>query len=134
MIRRSLLPVAALLVVGAMAVPVLAGGGGGGSKGNVNVRIKNTGLVDPVGVNAVSGSSASLSTLLAGARTLAPNGITQFRVKPGTFTAAAADPDNAEGVNKVRTFETRKNVVIYLYAEQDTTAATIVGAPAGVKF
>jgi len=133
MIRRSFLPLAALLVVGAIAVPALAGGGGGGSKGNVNVRIKNTGL-DPVGVNAVSGSSASLESLLAGARTLAPNGITQFRVKPGTFTAAAADPDNAEGVNKVRTFQTRKHVVIYLYAEQDTTAATIVGAPAGVKF
>lgn len=133
MIRRSLLPVAVLLVVGAMAVPVLAGGGGGGSKGNVNVRIKNTG-VDPVAVNAVSGTSASLPTLLAGARTLAPNGITQFRVKPGTFTAAAADPNNAEGVNKVRTFQTNKHVVIYLYAAQDTTTATIVGAVSGVKF
>ncbi len=116
----------------ALAAPALAGGGGGGSKGNIPVRMKNVGPA-PVAVNSVSGS-ASLSTLIAGARTVAANGIAQFSVRKGAFSSLAADPNNAQVTNKVRSFNTRTFKTIYLYAQQDTTAATLVGAPGGVKF
>ena len=114
-----------------VSVPVLAGGGGG-TKGNISVRIKNVGSL-PVDVNALSGS-ASISQLLQGARTVAPNGVSQFSVRAGAFTAVAADPNAPLVTNSVRSFNTRAFKTIYLQAAQDTTAATLVGAPGGVKF
>ena len=133
MLRRSLVAAASAALLLAVSVPVFAGGnGGGGSKGGIPVRIKNVG-VDPVGVNAISGS-ASAQTLTQGARTLAANGVAQFGVKKGTFTAVAADPNDPLTTNKVRSFSTRDFKTIYLYAQQDGTAATLVGAPGGVKF
>ena len=65
---------------------------------------------------------------------VAVNGITQFMVRKGVFTASAANPSALQTVNKVRQFDTRTFKTIYLYAQQDGTAATIVGAPGGVKF
>jgi hypothetical protein len=112
-----------------IAVPVSAGGAGGG---NVAVRMKNVGVL-PAGVSAVSGN-ATQQQLINLAKVVATNGIAQFKVKAGTFTAAAADPNNFQGVNKIRTFQTRTHKTIYLWAQQDATTATLVGAPAGVKF
>lgn len=131
MSRRSLVAASVALLF-AVAVPAFAGGGSGGSKGSIPVRIKNVG-VDPVGVNAISGS-ASVETLTSGARVLSANGIAQFGVKKGNFTAVAADPNDPLVTNKVRNFSTRDFKTIYLYAQQDGTAATLVGAPGGVKF
>jgi hypothetical protein len=128
---RNLAAVALLATIAAVSVPALAGGGGGGS-GNIPVRMKNVGSA-PVGVNAVSGN-VSPSQLLNGGRTIAANGIAQFKVRKGGFTAGAADPNAAQTVNKVRNFSTRNFKTIYLYAQQDTTTATLVGAPGGVKF
>ena len=130
MIRRLLFSVAAIAIVAVVSAPVLAGGGG--SKGNVPVRIKNVGA-SVVGVNAISGA-ASQNQLLAGARAVATNGVAQFNVSKGAFTAVAADPNNPLVTNKVRSFNTRNFKTIYLYAQQDTTAATLTGAPGGVKF
>jgi hypothetical protein len=131
---RPTLVAAVAAVALAVSVPVLAGGGGGGGSkgGNIPVRMKNVGS-QPVAVNSVSGS-ASLQTLIGGARTVAANGISQFNVKKGSFSSLAADPNNPQAVNKVRNFSTREFKTIYLYAQQDTTAATLVGAPGGVKF
>ncbi len=119
----------ALAFAVAISVPVFAGGGGGSK---VAIRMKNVG-VDPVAVNSRSGH-ATQQQLINGARVLAANGIAQFQVNPGTFTAAAADPNAFEFVNRVRTFQTRTHRVIYLWAQQDFTTATLVGAPGGVKF
>ncbi len=135
MTRRSLSAVlfASLALV---SMPLLAGGGNstasGGSKGDIPVRMKNVGA-DPVAVNSQSGSVA-MSTLIGSARTVAANGISQFNVNKGEFSALAADPNAPFATNKMRTFSTRDFKTIYLYAQQDTTAATLVGAPGGVKF
>lgn len=126
-IQKTLLAVAIVAVAATLASPVIAGGGK-----SIPVRIKNVG-VDPVGANALSGS-ASESQLLQGARVVAANGVTQFSVRTGGFTAVAADPDQPSVVNKVRSFNTRSFKTIYLYAQQDTETATLVGAPGGVKF
>ncbi|MEX0688071.1 MAG: hypothetical protein WD072_05335 [Pirellulales bacterium] len=131
-IQKTLLAVAIVAVAATLASPVIAGGGSGGSKGSIPVRIKNVG-VSPVGANALSGS-ASTSQLFQGARVVAANGVTQFSVRAGAFTAVAADPDQPLVVNKVRSFNTRAFKTIYLYAQQDTETATLVGAPGGVKF
>jgi hypothetical protein len=116
-----------LAVAVSASIPVLAGGGS-----NIPVRMKNVGVA-PVAVNAKSGN-ATQQQLQQGARTVAANGIAQFNVKQGPFTAVAADPNNPQGVNKVRNFSTRTFKTIYLWAQQDATTATLVGAPAGVKF
>lgn len=131
-IQKTLLVVAIVAVAATLASPVIAGGGSGGSKGSIPVRIKNVG-VDPVGANAISGS-ASTSKLLQSSRVVAANGVAQFSVRTGAFTAVAADPDQPLVVNKVRSFDTRAFKTIYLYAQQDTQTATLVGAPGGVKF
>lgn len=125
MIHRCLVSAVALAVVASSA---LAGGGGP----TIPVRIKNVGK-QAVSVNAASGT-VSTSSMLAKSRTLASNGITQFMVRQGGFTASAANPSALQTVNKVRQFDTRTFKTIYLYAQQDGTAATIVGAPGGVKF
>lgn len=125
---RSLASLAVLATIAAVSAPALAGGGGG----TIPVRMKNVG-VDPVAVNAVSGS-ATQEQLQSGARVIAANGIAQFKVRKGGFTAVAADPNAPLTVNKVRNFSTRNFKTIYLYAQQDTTTATLVGAPGGVKF
>lgn len=129
MSHRSFLVAAVAAVALACSVPVLAGGGSGG---NIPVRMKNVGS-QPVAVNSVTGS-ASLQTLINGARTVAANGISQFNVKKGNFSSLAANPSNPQAVNKTRTFSTREFKTIYLYAQQDTATATLVGAPGGVKF
>ena len=128
---RSTLAAALLVAIASVSMPVLAGGGGGKSD-NIPVRMKNVGAA-PVAVNAQSGSVA-LSTLVGSARTVAANGISQFNVNKGAFSALAADPNAPFVTNKVRSFSTRNFKTIYLYAQQDTTAATLVGAPGGVKF
>ncbi len=127
MSRAKALFVATLVVAVMFAVPVFAGGGA-----NIPVRMKNVG-VDPVAVNAKSGN-ATQQQLIQSATALAANGIAQFKVKKGAFTAIAADPDAPEVVNRVRNFSTRTFKTIYLYAQQDLTTATLVGAPGGVKF
>lgn len=117
----------ALALCVSASFPVLAGGGA-----NIPVRMKNVGF-DPVAVNSKTGT-VTQEQILQGARTIAPNGIAQFNVKQGDFTAVAADPDLPDVVNKVRNFSTRNFKTIYLWAQQDLTTATLVGAPAGVKF
>ena len=129
---RKLLCVAVLAAMASVAGPVLAGGGSGGSKGNVAVRMKNVG-VSPVAVNALSGS-VSLNQIISSARTVGANGVAQFSVRSGAFTAVAASPSAPLSANSVRSFNTRGFSTVYLYAQQDGTAATLVGAPGGVKF
>lgn len=126
---RKLAGLALLALIAAVSLPAFAGGGSGSS---IPVRMKNVGSA-PVGVNALSGS-ATASQLISGARTIAANGISQFNVKAGAFSAIATNPSAAQTVNKVRNFDTRTFKTIYLYAQQDTTTATLVGAPGGVKF
>lgn len=128
MIRRSMLTSIAAVVAVAVSSSVFAGGGGP----TIPVRIKNVGR-QAASVNAASGV-VSTSTMLSKSRQLASNGITQFMVRRGTFTASAASPSAPQTVNNVRQFDTRSFKTIYLYAQQDGTAATIVGAPGGVKF
>jgi len=133
MLKASTLSLAvAPLILLVCSVPVFAGGGGGGSKGGVAIRIKNVGD-EVVGVNAVSGESPSESKLLQGARQVSGGRVAQFKVKKGTFTAVAANPNNPS-VNDVKSYQTRNFKTIHLYAQQDTTTATITSAPAGVKF
>jgi len=133
MIKKTVCSLAVVALVSMVGIPALAGGGGGGgSKGTIPVRIKNIGTA-PVGVNAVSGS-ASTQQLLQGARVLSRNGVTQFMVRSGAFTGVAANPDLPLVINNVKSFNTRTFKTIYLQARQDGTAATIVGAPGGVKF
>lgn len=128
MIRRTMFTAVAAVVALAVSTSVFAGGGGP----TIPVRIKNVGR-QSVSVNAASGV-VSTSSMLAKSRQLATNGITQFMVRKGGFTASAANPAAAQALNKVRQFDTRTYKTIYLYAQQDGTAATIVGAPGGVKF
>jgi hypothetical protein len=120
----------ALAISCLLAVPAVAGGPSG--TGSIPVRIKNVGSL-PVGVSAKSGVVAP-SDLLSSGRILSSNGVSQFQVKPGTFTAGAAKASTPNLVNKVRQFETRTFKTIYLQAQQDGRTATIVGAPSGVKF
>lgn len=129
---RKLICFAVLAAAAAISVPTFAGGGGGGTKGGVNVRMKNTG-VQPVAVNAVSGS-ATVSQIISSAQTIAANGVAQFSVRKGAFTAVAASPTAPLVANRVRSFDTRGFSTVYLYAQQDGRAATLVGAPGGVKF
>jgi hypothetical protein len=129
---RNFLCVAVLAAVASVSVPVIAGGGGGGSKGGVAVRMKNVGVAG-VAVNAVSGS-ATVSQIVSSAQPIAANGVAQFSVKAGAFTAVAANPSAPLVANTVRSFNTRSFKTVYLYAQQDGTAATLVGAPGGVKF
>lgn len=128
MIQRSIVAAVAVAIGLVMSHSAFAGGAGA----TIPVRLKNVGG-QAVRVNVMSGN-VSPSTLLSGGRQLATNGITQFMVKKGSFTAAAASPTVPQVVNKVRTFETRSFKTIYLYAQQDGTTATLVGAPGGVKF
>ena len=128
MIRRRLM-IAVVIAVG-MVLPLPAFAGGSGA--TIPVRMKNVGR-QSVGVNAMSGSTAS-SKLLTGGRNISPNAVAQFLVKRGVFTAAAAKPSSPRVVNKVQSFDTRTFKTIYLYASQDGTTATLVGAPGGVKF
>lgn len=129
MFKTSVFGVVALGIAVTIALPVFAGGT---TSGNVAVRMKNVGVL-PAGVSAVSGN-ATEQQLMNVAKVVAANGIAQFKVKAGTFTAAAADPNDFQGVNKIRSFQTRTHKTIYLWAQQDATTATLVGAPAGVKF
>ena len=128
MIRRRLM-IAVVIAVG-MVLPLPAFADGSGA--TIPVRMKNVGR-QSVGVNAMSGSTAS-SKLLTGGRNISPNAVAQFLVKRGVFTAAAAKPSSPRVVNKVQSFDTRTFKTIYLYASQDGTTATLVGAPGGVKF
>lgn len=127
MIRRSFPAVAALAVVLAASASVIAG-----SPSNIAIRMKNVGAA-PVAV-AAGPNAATLDQLVGGARTLAPNGVSQFMVPAGAFKALSANASTPYAVNKQRTFNTRTNKTIYLYAQQDNTTATLVGAPGGVKF
>lgn len=126
MIRRSL-SVAACAALVAVSATVFAGGGT-----QIPIRMKNVG---PAAVAVSAGSStATESQLISSARTLAANGISQFMVPQGAFNALSANPSTPSTVNKMRTFDTRTYKTIYLYAQQDGTTATLVGAPGGVKF
>ena len=130
MMCRSIRTAVAVTLLALVSAPAFAGGPG--STGSIPVRMKNVGS-QSVGVNARSGVVAE-ANMQSGGRVLAANGVAQFNVKPGTFTAGAANPGNIAGVNKVRQFETRTFKTIYLQAQQDGKTATLVGAPAGVKF
>jgi len=129
---RKLICVAVLAAAASISMPAFAGGGGGGSKGGVAVKMKNVG-VQPVAVNAVSGS-ATVNQIISSAQTVAANGVATFSVRQGAFTAVAASPTAPLVANRVRSFNTRNFKTVYLYAQQDGTAATLVGAPGGVKF
>lgn len=127
MIHRSFSAAAAFAVVVAISASVFAGGGT-----QIPIRMKNVG---PATVAVAAGpNSATESQLISGARTLAANGISQFSVPQGAFKALAANPSTPSTVNKLRSFDTRTFKTIYLYAQQDGTTATLVGAPGGVKF
>lgn len=125
---RNLFCVAVLAAVASVSVPVVAGGGSGGSKGSVSVRIKNVGVA-PVAVNAVSGS-ATLSQIINSAQTIAANGVATKSVRSGAFTAVAASPSAPLVANSVRSFNTRGFSTVYLYAQADGSAATLVGTRA----
>jgi len=129
MMSRSIRMVMAAALVALVSTPAFAGGPG--SAGSIAVRMKNVGA-QSVGVNAKSGVVAP-GGMQSGGKVLAANGVAQFKVKPGTFTAGAGNPGNL-AVNKVRQFATRKFKTIYLEAQQDGATATLVGAPGGVKF
>lgn len=130
MMSRSIRTAVAATLLALVSAPAFAGGPG--STGSIPVRMKNVGSRS-VGVNARSGVVAP-GNMQSGGRVLAANGVAQFMVRPGTFTAGAANPSNIAGVNRVRQFETRSFKTIYLQAQQDGKTATLVGAPAGVKF
>lgn len=127
MIHRSLPVVAAFAAVIAISASVFAGGGT-----QIPIRMKNVG---PAAVAVAAGPNAATeSQLISGARTLAANGTSQFMVPAGAFKALAANPSTPSTVKKLRDFNTRTFQTIYLYAQQDGTTATLVGAPGGVKF
>lgn len=109
------------------------GGAGGGAKATVPVRIKNVGQASAK-VNAASGAGLSAAQLRAGSKTLSRNSVAQFMVRKGAFSAVSANPTNYTAVNSVRDFNTGNFKTYYLQAQASTTAASIVGAPAGVKF
>lgn len=132
MLKKATFSLAVVALATLFAIPASAGGGGG-SKANIPVRIKNVGRA-PVAVNAISGS-ATTEQLLQGARVVARNGVTQFMVRSGAFSGIAANPNQPAVVNSgALSFQTRGFSTIYLQAQQDGTAATLVGAPGGVKF
>lgn len=108
-------------------------GGSGGAKATVPVRIKNVGR-SSVMVNAASGASLSAAALKSGSKTVSSNGVAQFLVRKGAFTAVAAKPGQYNTVNSVRGFNTGNFKTYYLQAQATSTAASIVGAPPGVKF
>lgn len=132
MMLRKFLTLAVVALSFAAGPVIAGGGGGGGAKGGIPVRMKNVGSA-PVSVNAASGS-VPLQTLINGSVTVASNGVAQFSVRQGGFVALAADPNQPLVTNSVRGFDTRAFKTLYLYAQQDTTRATLVGAPGGVKF
>jgi|688.fasta_scaffold50416_3 hypothetical protein len=133
MSQRRFLAAVAVACCATVVGSALAQAGGGGAKRSVPVRIKNVGQ-SSVMVNAASGAGLSAAALKPGAKTVSRNGVAQFLVRPGAFTAVAAKPGNYNGVNSVRGFNTGNFKTYYLQAQATTTAASIVGAPPGVKF
>ncbi|MFM8734062.1 MAG: hypothetical protein ACKOC8_02555 [Pirellulales bacterium] len=128
MIHRGIACAVAILLVASATCFA----GGGGAKATIPVRMKNVGR-QSVAVNAQSGLPSD-AALLKGRRNLAPNGVSQFMVRRGAFKAMAANPLAPSTVRKTQAFDTRSFKVFYLYALQDGTTATVVGAPGGVKF
>lgn len=106
---------------------------GKGAKASVPVRIKNVGRSN-VRVNAASGAGLTAADLKPGFKTLSRNGVAQFLVRKGDFTAVAGRPGFYDTINSVRGFNTGNFKTYYLRAQASTTAASIVGAPPGVKF
>jgi len=133
MIRRNVFAAVAVACCVAVVGSAFAQAGGGGAKATVPVRIKNVGQ-SSVRVNAASGAGLSAAALKSGSKTVSRNGVAQFLVRKGNFTAVAANPSNYNGVNSVRGFSTGNFKTYYLQAQATNTAASIVGAPPGVKF
>ncbi|RLS75579.1 MAG: hypothetical protein DWI03_11280 [Planctomycetota bacterium] len=132
MIRRNVFAAVAVACCVAVVGSAFAQAGGG-AKATVPVRIKNVGQ-SSVRVNAASGAGLSAAALKSGSKTVSRNGVAQFLVRKGNFTAVAANPSNYNGVNSVRGFSTGNFKTYYLQAQATNTAASIVGAPPGVKF
>jgi hypothetical protein len=134
MIRRHVFAAVAVVCCVAVVGSAFAqAGGSGGAKATVAVRIKNVGR-SSVMVNAASGAGLSAAALKPGSRTVARNGVSQFLVRKGAFTAVAASPGRYNTVNNVRGFDSGNFKIYYLQAQASTTAASILGAPAGVRF
>lgn len=131
--HRLAFTVVAVAGVALLMSSLAHGGGGGGAKATVPVRIKNVGQASAK-VNAASGAGLTAAQLRSGAKTLSRNSVAQFLVRKGAFSAVAANPTNYNSVNNVRDFNTGNFKTYYLQAQASTTAASIVGAPAGVKF
>jgi hypothetical protein len=124
MMSRTFRIVLAATLVAFVSAPAFA---------QVAVRMKNVGA-QSVRVNAKTGAVGPAG-MQSGSRVLAANGVAQFKVKPGTFTALAAKPvAPGPASRKLRQFSTRKFKTVYLEAQQDGATATLIGAPAGVKF
>jgi hypothetical protein len=127
MIRSSLLALAVAALAFSADAALAGGGGGGNSKSNKqSVRIKNIGT-QPALVNAANGSVGA-----AGAKTVAQNGVAQFRLKKVASQAFASD--TAQTVTQTLNYSFPRSQVVYLEAAADGTVTTLTFAPPGKLF
>jgi hypothetical protein len=127
MIRSAFLAMAVAAMVFSANAAFAGGRSGGSSKSNnQSVRIKNTGTA-PALVNAINGTATA-----AGGKTVAGNGIAQFRVKKG---AAQAFVQNQAGdVSQTLPFSFPRSQFVYLLAAADATTSTLTFSPPGKIF
>ena len=127
MIRSSLLALAVAALAFSADAALAGGGGGGNSKANKqSVRIKNIGT-QPALVNAANGTVSA-----AGAKTVAQNGVAQFRLKKVPSQAFASDV--AQTVPQTLNYSFPNRQVVYLEAAADGTVTTLTFAPPGKLF
>ncbi|MFM8702613.1 MAG: hypothetical protein ACKOHG_01880, partial [Planctomycetia bacterium] len=81
----------------------------------------------PVVVNAINGTATA-----AGGKTVAGNGVAQFRVKKGA--AEAFVQNQARSASQTLPFNFPKSQVVYLLAAADATNATLTFSPPGKIF
>lgn len=127
MIRNAFLAMAVIAVAFSVDAAMAGGGNRGATKAQIqSVRIKNTGTA-PALVNAINGTATA-----AGGKTVAGNGIAQFRVKKG---AAEAFVQNQAGdVSQTLPFSFPRSQVVYLLAAADATTSTLTFSPPGKIF
>jgi hypothetical protein len=127
MIRNAFLAMAVIAMAFSVDAAMAGGGNRGASKAQIQtVRIKNIGTA-PALVNAINGTATA-----AGGKTVASNGIAQFRVKKG---AAQAFVQNQAGTaSGTLPFSFPRSQVVYLLAEADANLATPTFSPPGKIF
>lgn len=125
---RSFLVALAVAALALSADAALAGGRGtGNSKASKqSVRIKNIGTQSAL-VNAANGTVSA-----AGAKTVAQNGVAQFRLKKVPSQAFASDV--AGNVPSTLNYSFPNRQVVYLEAAADGTVTTLTFAPPGKLF